>query len=253
LIFNISYLAFKSKDKIKLNLQIKKPIAELIFYTNFAAMKNKRLFWSLGIVFGILFFDQWSKIYVKTHFLLGEGIVVFPNWFQIVFVENPGMAFGLELEGNYGKLALSLFRIVAIGFIGFYLVKIVKSTLTHWSMIVGWSLIFAGAIGNIIDSAFYGMIFNESHYQLAELFPVSGGYSSFLHGNVVDMLHFPLFQGHFPSWFPIWGSERFEFFSPVFNIADSAITTGVVFLFIFQKHFFSAPQLSSEQEKPSNL
>lgn len=201
-------------------------------------MKNKRLLLAAIIIGFVIIIDQWSKIYVKTHFLLGETVVVFSNWFQLVFVENRGMAFGLELEGSYGKLFLSLFRIIAIGFIGYYIFNLARNNKTHHGIIVGWALIFAGALGNIIDSAFYGMIFNESHYKLAELFPPEGGYAGFLHGNVVDMLHFPLFHGQFPEWFPIWGGEFFEFFSPVFNIADSAITIGVVVLFIFQKHLF---------------
>jgi signal peptidase II len=201
-------------------------------------MKNKRLLLATIIIGWVVLIDQWSKIYVKTHFLLGESVIVFPNWFQLVFVENKGMAFGLELEGTYGKLFLSLFRIIAISFIGYYIFNLARNNTTHLGIIVGWALIFAGALGNMIDSAFYGMIFSESHYKLAELFPPDGGYAGFLHGNVVDMLHFPIFHGQFPNWFPILGGEFFEFFSPVFNIADSAITIGVAVLFIFQKHLF---------------
>jgi len=169
---------------------------------------------------------------------LGEEIHIMGNWFIIHFTENNGMAFGLELAGESGKLYLSIFRIIAIMAIGWYLVKIIKQKV-HPGLIISVSLIFAGAMGNIIDSAFYGVIFNESgHFRAATFMPEEGGYSSFLHGRVVDMLYFPMIKGTFPDWFPFRGGERFIFFRPVFNIADSAITTGVFILLIFQRRFF---------------
>jgi len=169
---------------------------------------------------------------------MGEEINVFGNWFIIHFTENEGMAFGMRFGGDSGKLILSIFRIVAIIAIGWYLVKITNRNESK-GLILSMSLIFAGALGNIIDSAFYGMIFSESKFHdVAILFPPEGGYSSFLHGKVVDMLYFPVIKGFYPAWFPFWGGEDFIFFRPVFNIADTAITTGVLILIIFQKRFF---------------
>ena len=193
---------------------------------------------SLIIIFLALLIDQAVKIYIKTHLYLGQEIHVFGNWFIIHFTENYGMAFGLELGGSTGKFLLSLFRIAAVIGIGWYLWTLIKKK-SHAGLIAGMSLIFAGAIGNIIDSAFYGMIFSESSFRLAKLFPPEGGYASFLQGRVVDMLYFPVVEGHFPSWFPVWGNEEFIFFRPVFNAADSAITIGVLSLLIWQKKFFS--------------
>lgn len=186
----------------------------------------------------ILIADQVVKFWIKTNMTLGEEINVLGNWFIIHFTENEGMAFGMRFGGDSGKLILSIFRIVAIIAIGWYLVKITKRNESK-GLILSMSLIFAGALGNIIDSAFYGMIFSESKFHdVALLFPPEGGYSSFLHGKVVDMLYFPVIKGFYPSWFPFWAGEDFIFFRPVFNIADSAITTGVLILIIFQKRFF---------------
>ena len=187
------------------------------------------------VVFLVLLFDQIVKMWIKTHMLLGQEYKI-ADWFIIHFTENNGMAFGMELGGSYGKLVLSVFRIVAICAIGYYLVKIVKSKAST-GLIVSIAMILAGAIGNIIDSAFYGMIFNESYYQVATIFSPEH-YSSFLHGKVVDMLYFPILHGQFPHWVPIWGGETFEFFRPVFNLADSSITVGVVIILLFQKKFF---------------
>lgn len=189
------------------------------------------------IIFLILVLDQVSKIWIKTNLMLGEEIPVFGNWFILHFTENNGMAFGLELAGEFGKIILSLFRIVAVIGIGWYLSTLVRDN-AHKGLIVSISMIMAGAIGNIIDSAFYGMIFNESYGQVATLFPANGGYSSFLHGRVVDMLYFPIINTHLPSWSPIWPNEHFIFFRPVFNIADSSITVGVFIILFFQKRFF---------------
>jgi len=176
---------------------------------------------------------------------LGDEIPVLGDWFLLHFTENKGMAFGLELSGKWGKLILSLFRIVAIGIIGWYLVKIIHRK-EKTGLIISISLILAGAIGNMIDSAFYGLIFSESYHQAATVFPEGGGYATFLHGKVVDMLYFPLFRGTYPEWLPFLGGESFSFFRPVFNIADSAITIGVFVLLVFQKRFF--PQKTEEEQ-----
>jgi signal peptidase II len=147
------------------------------------------------------------------------------------------MAFGMELGGQTGKMILSIFRLFAVTAIGIYIYHLVKNK-ANQGLIISISMIFAGALGNIIDSMFYGMIFNDSYHQLATFLSAEGGYSSFLHGRVVDMLYFPIFEGHFPQWFPFWGSEQFIFFRPVFNIADSSITIGVFIIILFQKKFF---------------
>lgn len=191
----------------------------------------------LIIIFIILLFDQASKIWIKTNLMLGEEIPVFGNWFILHFTENNGMAFGLELAGEFGKIILSLFRIIAVIGIGWYLTTLIREK-SHKGLIISISMVMAGAIGNIIDSAFYGMIFNESYGQVAMMFPPNGGYSSFLHGRVVDMLYFPVINTHLPSWSPIWPNEHFIFFRPVFNIADSSITVGVFIILFFQKRFF---------------
>lgn len=201
---------------------------------------------SLLIVFGVLFIDQLLKIWVKTHMFLGQEYHILGNWFIIHFTENNGMAFGMEFAGNYGKLALSIFRIIAVSAIGWYMVKLSRKKDIKLGLIICISLIFAGAVGNIIDSAFYGLIFNESVFQVAQLFPDGGGYGTFLHGKVVDMLYFPLIQSHFPQWFPFWGGEEFVFFRPVFNIADSSITIGVLSLLLFQRKFFKKEELSAD-------
>jgi signal peptidase II len=187
------------------------------------------------VIFLVLFFDQLLKIWIKTHMVLGQEFK-FADWFIIHFTENNGMAFGMELGGSFGKLILSIFRIAAIIAIGWYLYTLVKSK-AHTGLVISVAMILAGAIGNIIDSAFYGMIFNESWYSPAK-FLSPDHYSSFLHGKVVDMLYFPLIQGHFPQWIPGWGGDEFLFFRPVFNLADSSITVGVAIILLFQKVFF---------------
>lgn len=196
---------------------------------------------SIAIIFLVLLIDQIIKIWIKTSMFIGEEIPVFGNWFIIHFTENNGMAFGMEFAGGYGKLFLSSFRIVAVIIIGWYLYKTHKTNL-HWGYSTSIALIFSGALGNIIDSAFYGMFFSDSNYQVAEFMPPYGGYGTFLHGKVVDMFYFPILEGHFPQWLPIWGSEEFIFFRPVFNFADASITVGVLLIIIFQKKFFNANQ-----------
>jgi len=192
---------------------------------------------SVALIVVLLVLDQVLKIWIKTNMMLGEEFSVFGDWFLIHFIENNGMAFGMELEGEWGKILLSLFRIVAVCGIGWYLYDICTKK-APIGLIMAISLIFAGAMGNIIDSAFYGMIFNDSYYQVATFMPEAGGYSSFLHGKVVDMLYFPLLEGRFPDWLPMWGGEHFVFFRPVFNVADSYITIGVAFILLFQRTYF---------------
>jgi signal peptidase II len=201
--------------------------------------KKKPYLLPVIIIFAVLLADQILKIWVKTHMTLGEAIPVFGNWFFLNFTENKGMAFGMEFFGDSGKLILSIFRIVAVVLITFYMVHLIRKK-TSTIIIACFALIIAGAFGNILDSAFYGLIFNESTtMNVAKVFPEGGGYASFLHGKVVDMLYFPVIdmaKDSAPSWIPnfLFGSDgRFIFFRPIFNIADAAITIGVALMVVF--------------------
>lgn len=186
----------------------------------------------------ILVIDQVSKFWIKLNMTIGQDISVIGDKFLIHFIENNGMAWGMEFGGEYGKLILTLFRIVAVCGIGYGLHYMVKHKY-HRGFILCVALIFAGALGNIIDCVFYGRIFSAStYYTVAELFPEDGGYAPWFHGKVVDMLYFPLIKSQFPEWMPFWGGENFIFFSPVFNVADSAISVGVILILIFQKKYF---------------
>lgn len=194
---------------------------------------------SVLIIFLVLLVDQVLKFWIKTNLAIGDEIVVFKDWFILHFVENNGMAFGFEFAGDYGKMFLSVFRILAVVAIGWYLFKLAKQRDIPFGFVVCVSLIFAGAIGNIIDSLFYGILFNHSYGQVATLFPDGGGYSSFLHGRVVDMFYFPLIEGRYPEWVPKVGGNPFIFFRPVFNVADSAISVGIFSILLFYRKYFN--------------
>jgi len=196
---------------------------------------------SLLIVFLLLLIDQAIKIWVKMNMFIGQEFMIFDDWARIHFTENPGMAFGFIFGGDTGKLALSIFRLIAIAGLTWYLLKIARAKFPKIAMF-SISLILAGAIGNILDSAFYGLIFSESgsyHSEaIAEFLPEGGGYAGFLYGSVVDMFYFPMFNGSYPAWF--LGGREFTFFSPVFNFADSMIFIGVVLVIIFRKRFLKS-------------
>ena len=205
------------------------------------------------VVVSVLIFDQFSKIYIKTHFVLGQEWVIF-DWFKILFVENEGMAWGAKLSDfssfisdKTAKLALTLFRLIAVVGIGYWLHTSMKKQ-TSARLIYAIALIFSGALGNIFDSVFYGVVFDDSLGQKATLF-AENSYGTFFHGKVVDMLHFPIFKGYFPEWIPIFGGDYFTFFNPVFNVADIAISTGVGLLLLYNNKAFGSKQKTTQSDK----
>ena len=206
------------------------------------------------IILLIVLADQALKLYNKTHFYMNEEHNVVWQWFLLHFVENEGMAYGWKFGGDSGKMILTLFRLAAVVFGVFYIKSIIQKKY-HRGFIVCAALIFAGALGNLIDSMFYGLIFEESvqgSVAVAKIFPAHG-YAGFLHGKVVDMLYFPIIRNtHFPNWIPIWGGEDFEFFRPIFNLADAAISTGVISILVFQKRFFKHPDAETNNTVETN-
>lgn len=217
-------------------------------------MNNKKQLRMVTIlVTSLIVIDQIIKILVKTNMQIGEEFCVLGSWFRIHFIENRGIAFGM-LTGDgmvgLGKILLTLLRIVASGVLGWYIVRCIRRG-ARTPMLVYLCLILAGAVGNVIDSCFYGLIFNDSYYQVATLFPEGGGYGSFLQGRVVDMFYFPLFEFDWPQWMPLVGGNHFEFFSAIFNFADSCITVGVIWLIIDQLYIAPRAKNTPDYEKSS--
>jgi len=197
----------------------------------------------------LLVIDQVIKILVKTNMTIGQSIHVLGDWFQIYFIENNGMAFGMQFGGQIGKYLLSIFRIVLVAIILIYMRRLLKKPETPWGVLIGLAAIMCGALGNIVDSLFYGLVFSESTFtQVAQLFPEGGGYAPFLQGKVVDMLYFPLIDTDLPSWVPFWGGRHVIFFRPIFNFADSCITCGAIYLLIFHWRFFSRNKADDDKE-----
>lgn len=209
-------------------------------------MKYRHVIWIVALV---LVVDQALKFWIKTHMNFNQEFIIFPNWFRIHFTENPGMAYGLELGGEWGKVLLTLFRLAAV-IIGFRYMRTLVKQQHHTGLLICGALILAGAAGNLIDSMFYGMIFSETNfYDVATFLPKGGGYAGFLHGKVVDMLYFPVYRGYLPNWIPFKGGDYFVFFNPIFNIADAAISVGVITILVFQKRFFHKHNEKQTAEK----
>ena len=204
------------------------------------------------IILLIIIADQSLKFYIKTHYYIGHEVKVLGmDWFRLHFVENEGMAWGWKMGGDYGKVALTLFRLAAV-VAGVFIIRDFIRKNYHPGFICCSALIFAGALGNLLDSMFYGLIFNDSDpyiQNIARLFPKEGGYAGFLHGKVVDMFYFPIISNtRYPSWFPFWHGQEFEFFRPVFNTADASISVGVIAILLFQNRFFK--KHSGERNMP---
>lgn len=197
------------------------------------SIRNKYII-CFSIIAALLVIDQWVKIWIKSNFAIGDGIDLIGDWCKLYFVENEGIAFGISFGSDFGKLLLSIFRLLASIVIFIFLIKKIRKD-ARISLLVSISLIFVGAIGNMVDSCFYGLIFNESTpEQVATLFPEEGGYGKFLYGKVVDMFYFPIVEWTWPEWMPWIGGNHAEFFNAIFNVADSAVCTGVALLIIDQ-------------------
>jgi len=216
----------------------------------------KKTGWIIATIFIVVILDQVLKFYIKMNYPIGGGFKMFgADWARIHFVENKGMAFGLSFGGVAGKYILSIFRICMVGFL-IYLLKTMTTQKSSFGLQFSFALIIAGAIGNILDSAFYGLIFSESSYHqgnIAELFPEAGGYAKFLQGRVVDMFYFPMINATYPEWFPFLGGDSFSFFRPVFNLADSAISVGVAMILLFHRSFFLADNQDLQPQESAKV
>lgn len=215
-------------------------------------MKSRNVFF---LIAAIIIADQALKFYIKLHFFVGEEHRILGSWFRLHFVENEGMAWGWTIGGGFGKIILTMFRLVAVIWGSFLLKDFIKKQY-HTGFIICASLIYAGALGNLLDSMFYGLIFDNSDFfsqNVAHLFPAGGGYARFLHGRVVDMLYFPIISNaHYPSWIPYYGGKDFEFFEPVFNVADASISVGVIALLLFQNKFLKKHTDAQDDEAVAN-